>query len=234
MTDQAPPAAPLQPKAKWLLWAFAALGVAAALAVIWLVVMLNSGSRHRDPPVVAAQQPGETFEVGSVQDLPGNSLISIEIRKAGKGYGSGSFKGRDYDLRNVLLLDQTTGESRRLLPDNTVQIWQVSYLPAEAQSGDRDDLVTNASGERRQPKPAYYLIELIREKDGKRTSALLAGSVVGTEQGIVMEGLDGIERRWMIDERRLGLIVREGEALYFRVVDMVDRKVLQSRKIEIG
>jgi hypothetical protein len=233
MTEQST-AVPDKPRWRWLVWVFAALGVTAAVALIWLVVMLNSGFSDREPAVVAAAKPGETFEVGSVEALPGTELVSIEIRKAEPGYGSGSIKsGRD-DLRNLLLLDRTTGEARRLLPDNTVRMGQVRFLPAEAQGGEVVDAYARLGGDRQVPKPVYYLIELVREIDGKPSHALLVGNVGDNGQGVVMERIAGVERLWMIDARRLGLIVREGQALYFRVVDMVDRKVVQSRKIEIG
>jgi hypothetical protein len=233
MTEQAT-AVPDKPRWRWLVWVFAALGVTTAVALIWLVVMLNSGFRHREPAVVAAAKPGETFEVGSVDALPGTDLVSIEIRKAEPGYGSGSVKGGRDDLRNLLLLDRTTGESRRLLPDNSVRIGQVRFLPAEAQGGEVVDDYARFGRDRPVPKPAFYLIELIHEIDGKPSHALLVGNVGDSGQAVVMERIAGVERLWMIDARQLGLIVREGQTLYFRVVDMVDRKVLQSRKIEIG
>lgn len=236
MTEQTTASAAHASKGRWLVWGFAALGVLTALAIIWLVVALNSQGNRREPALIEADKPGESYEVGSVEQLAGTNLISIEIRSANgeAGYGSIKSSGRD-DVRNVLLLDRTTGESRRLLPDNRQRIADIHFLPAQAQDRDDSDAVAvSKGGADRNPTPAYYLIELIVKHRDAQTISLLVGSLSGTEQQVVMQGLDGVERRWMIDTRRLGLIVREGNALYFRVVDMIERKVLQSRKIEIG
>jgi hypothetical protein len=223
MTEQETGASPQGSGARWLVWGFAAIGVLAALAIIWLVVMLNSNGFRREPAVVAARAPGETFEVGAVEQLAGTNLVSIDIRLSERAYGSGSIKSSgQQNLRNVLLLDRTTGESRRLLPDNRQSIASISFLPAVGE------------GTRRVVPPAYYLMALVVKRGDDQTISLLAGSLAGPEQQTVMQGLEGVERKWMIDSRRLGLIVREGKALYFRVIDMVDRKVLQSRKIDIG
>jgi hypothetical protein len=231
MTEQETGASPQGSGARWLVWGFAAIGVLAALAIIWLVVMLNSNGFRREPAVVAARAPGETFEVGAVEQLAGTNLVSIDIRLSERAYGSGSIKSSgQQNLRNVLLLDRTTGESRRLLPDNRQSIASISFLPAEAQ----DSVSAVGEGTRRVVPPAYYLMALVVKRGDDQTISLLAGSLAGPEQQTVMQGLEGVERKWMIDSRRLGLIVREGKALYFRVIDMVDRKVLQSRKIDIG
>lgn len=223
-------------KARWLVWAFAALGVMTALAMIWLVVMLSGTGFRREPAVVKADKPGETYAVGSVEALAGTNLIAIEIESVDVERGYGSIKsGMGEDVRNVLLLDRNTGDSRRLLPDNRQQIASIFYLPAEAQTGNEDDRVAaTGSGTKRILPPAYYLIQLSVKRGEKNSISLLVGPLAGDQPTTVMEGLDGVERRWMLDSRRLALIVREGSQLYFRVIDMIDHKVLQSRKIEIG
>src|SRR5688572_552495 len=95
------------PRWRWLVRLFAALGLATALAILWLTFYL-SGAYPRERATVAADHaPGETLEVGSVNLLAGTGLIAIQIRAVGDGL-KGSSYSRDAG-RNLVLLDRATG-----------------------------------------------------------------------------------------------------------------------------
>jgi len=227
-----------RPPWRWLVWLFAALGVAAAIAIISLAVAPNGAFSSREPAIVAAKQGGsETLEVGNVRLLAGTGLIAIEIRAVDDReikVGSGSYSAAR--LRNLLLLDRKTGASRRVLPDNATVIADIEYFSAAAGGAESalDDIVDIAE-ESREPPPAYYLLTLERRlPNGDRVSDLLVGTLATGKQGIVMRGLAGVEQTSMLDATRLGVVVREGKGLYYRVIDVPSLKLVESHKIEVG
>jgi hypothetical protein len=220
-----------QPRWRWLVWLFAAVGLAAAIAIIWLAVVINASLNYRQPAIVAAQAQGETYEIGDVSRLKGTDYVAIEINRPRESGGSGSLKSGSNDQRNVLLINQKTGASHRLLPDNKTRIIAVKYAPAAATSGDD---YASAYDNTPAPPPAYYALQLSREAAEGNSIALLVGQLAGFRQAIVMEGLSGIDQMWMIDDHLLGLIVREKQQMFFKVVDIPAQKVVQSRRIEIG
>ena len=236
MGDAAVPAA--RPRWRWLVWLFAALGVAAALAIVWLAVALSGAFSSRERAIVAPDQAGgEMLEVGRVNLLAGTGLIAIEISAVddrGIKGSSGSYSGDN--LRNLLLLDRKTGASRRVLPDNATTIADIEYFSAAADGAPpaSSDAVDFAE-EGRDTPPAYYLLTLERRlQNGNRVSDLLVGTFATGKQGIVMRGLSGVERSSMLDATRLGVVVREGKELYYRVIDVPALKQVESHKIEIG
>lgn len=219
----------------WLVWLFAALGVAAALAIILLAVVVIGPSSSRERAIVAPDNAAsELLEVGDVAMLAGTGLIAIEVRAVDDGFKGSSYSGDD--LRNLVLLDRKTSSSRRVLPDNTTRIADVEYFPASA-GGARSagDEVVDVAGEASDSPPAYYLLRLERAlPNGDRVYDLLVGALATGKQGIVMSGLSGIEQSSMLDATRLGVVVREGKGLYYRVIDVPGLRQVESYKIQIG
>lgn len=234
MGDAVQPAA--KPRWRWLVWLFAALGVAAAIALVYLAVVVSGSFRSRQPAIVAARgAESEPLEVGEARALPGTNLIAIEIRTVGgsKGVGSGSYSGND--LRNVLLLDRATGASRRILPDNATRIANLAYFPARANGARSVPAYDLADEFDRDSAPAYYLLTFERRlENGERVLDLLVGTLADGRQGVVMRGLAGLEHSAMLDATRLGVVVREGTALHYRVIDIPALKTIESHPIEIG
>jgi hypothetical protein len=230
MNDAAPPPARF---GRIVIWLFAALGVATALAIIWLVIMIGGTWDSREPAVVAGKAaPGEVLVVGNIELLEGTGLIAIEIGvPQGGTLKSGSGSGHSIDeTRNLLLLDRKTGTSRRVLPDNGTAIDEIRYFPAVADSGAVGRYDGDGDGQ-----PAFYMLTLERElANGDKVYDLLAGTLATGKQGIVMRGLSGIQQFSMLDTTRLGLVVREDKALYYRVIDIPALKQVESYKIEIG
>jgi hypothetical protein len=231
MNDAAPSAGRF---GRVLVWLFAALGVAAAIAIVWVVIVVTRFDREREPAVVAGHPPpGEVLVVGAVDQHEGPGVIAIEIgvpQNGGIKSGSGSYSIEE--TRNLLLLDRKAGTSRSVLPDNGTRIAEIDYFPAVAEGGAISDYDDERSGD---APPAYYLLTLERElRNGDRVYDLLAGTLATGQQGIVMRGLSGMEQSSMLDAARLGIVVREGQALYYRVIDLPSLKQVESHKIEIG
>jgi hypothetical protein len=216
------------PRWRWLVWMFAALGFTAAIAVIWLVLALNSAFDRRPPAEVAAKAKDEVWVIGNVAQLHGTDYVTIEIDDRNGSSGSSIKSGMDRQ-RNLLFLNQKSGEVHRLLPDNNTRITSLRFAPAAATDGDKYDSSSMVSKDH---PPAYYAVNLVRAD--RKGIDLLVGELAGFRQAVVMQGLNGIDRMWMIDDHQMGLIVREKQQLFFRVVDIPAQKVVRSQKIDIG
>jgi hypothetical protein len=228
---------------RFLLWLFASIGLLAAIAVIWLVVALDSNFRERPRAEVATEKPGEVLEIGQVSALKGTPWFAIYVKQGIGDRAIGSYsKGYDPRHRNILLLDGRTGESHRLLPDNKRWIMNVNYFPAKAQpgSGDAGAMAAPAmvsgdgDGSSGDAPPAYYVLQLSNTADGAGPVDILVGTLASRKQAVVMKKVDGVEQMWMVSDQQLGMIVRDKKLLYYRVIDIAELKLLDSKKIEIG
>lgn len=243
MTGQQPAARPGM--SRYLIWGFAALGVLAAGAVIFLAVVVLGfmGQRPYQAAPVAGKTATERYTVQDIENVRGTSLIGIEI---GLSQGSvGSYSGRgDRDQRNLILLDKTTGTSRRLLTDNSRHLETTWLLPAKAEArplgGDQADpaadIVTEAprtegAAEARKPPIAYYVVS-VRQPKGELLD-LLVGEIGSGHQAFVLSGIDGVDRIWMLTPTRIGLLLRQGMKLHYRVIDVPTLKVVVARPVEI-
>jgi hypothetical protein len=229
-------AAPPRPRAHWIVWLFAIVGMLGILAFIVVVAFaFGSSGRPYQRAKVAGTRAQETFTVGSADPLKGTDLVRMNI--SASNAGAGSYSGRGDDVRNVLLLNRRTGESRRILPDNSHRVGQVVFLPAQGDEGisDGDDIllkdVSGATDDRRYP-PAYYLLQFERS-DGRGLDDVLVGRLADGKQAVVMTGIDGVDSSWMDSPTRLGLIVRENLRLSYRIVDIPSLKVVENRPIAI-
>lgn len=213
---------------------FAIVGLLGTLAFILIVTFAFSGSGRYEPAEVAGKR-AETFTVGSAYPLKGTELVRMDIA-ASQG-SSGSYSGRGPDVRNILLLNRRTGESRRILPDNSHRVGRALFLPAQGEEGianEEGDLLAGSSGvsgDGRHPA-AYYLLQFERS-DGRGLDDVLVGRLADGKQAVVMTGIDGVDSSWMDSPTRLGLIVREKLSLYYRIVDIPSLKVVESRPIAI-
>jgi hypothetical protein len=226
------PSPPLaRSRSRWLVWAFASIGVAAALAVLFLAVMVSSEFNRRPPAQVAAEAKGEVWVVDDVSQLVGTDYVTVAINGPNGRAGSGSIKGGYDDQRNLLLIHQKTGEVHRLLPDNRTRIADIRFAPAAA-AGSGSSKYDNSDMSSKDHPPAYYAVQLARGED--KGIDLLIGQLAGFRQIVIMQGLDGIDRIWMIDDHQMGLILRDKDRLYFRVVDIPAQKVVRSQLIKIG
>lgn len=249
MADQA---TEKRPTGRWLIWLFAGVGVLAALAIIWLAAMaaifsMRMGGERAEPAQVAAKEPKQSYSVQQVDRVRGTTLLAIAIG-VGTGqssasedpYGSSSSRGAS-DQRNLILLDKPTGANRRLLPGNDRSILDVTFLPAAPtlERGHAQRAVTEAeeaesdAKTKTTPPPMAYYAVVVRQKDGKLQDVLI-GSLASGAQAWVLTGIDGIDRMWMITPTRLGLLLRQGMKLQYRVIDIPALKTVAARPVDIG
>lgn len=227
---------------RWLLWLFAAIGLAAAFAVIFLAITVAQMGRGRrdEPAPIEARNPQERFAVADVDAIPGTDLAQIVIAteasisaNGGRGYDSYAKAGRP-DERNLLLLDKATGGTRKLLPDNGRHIVARYMLPAVAGASKGDDLwysMTGPDGKEVTPPVAYYLLRVRTGDDGPED--VLLGNVASGRQDFVLKGIDGVDRIWMQTPTRIAILMRQKRKLHYRAFEMPELKLVVARPIEI-
>lgn len=223
--------------------ALALVGLLAIIAFVALAVNLFGSYEPPRPAEVAGAAPETVFTVGNVQELEGGNLIRMDITASGGGEsGSGPYSGGSgNEVRNILLLDRSSGTSRKLLPDNERRIAATHFLAAETDlevGGNPDEAVLEEVGvgredrERPEAPAAYYALE-VEQANADRID-LLVGTLSSGAQAYVMLGLDGIDSVWMHSPTQIGLIVRERLQLHYRIVDIPSMKILVSKRIDIG
>jgi len=222
----------------WLVWLFAAVGLIGILCIIAIAAMVLSFEGHRDVAKVAGAKQDTVFAVGTPEELPGTNLLHLPVYASqADRVGSGPYSGSRDDQRNLLLIDKETGASRRILPTNERRIVSAHFLPAKAQAGasNRDDPLAGAATDGAQAKdgPAAYYLLVLDQGGPSQAQQILVGALAGGRQGIVMQGIDGVDSIWMKGPTQIGLIVRERLGLYYRIVDIPSLKVVQSRRLEI-
>lgn len=229
------PSVPAKPWWRWLMWPFAILGVLAAIALIWLmVVVLDLGGGRRERPVIANAGEERRFTVGQIEPLNGTSLIAIEIAAVdtsgsiSKGYGS--------DQRNLLLLDQSTGRSRRVLPDNSRRIQNLRYLSdgSSAAAGMEGAGDTARTTKPPQKPVRFVMFEMSDPAHPEKGLDLMVLAVSAGEPAAVLQGIDGVDHLEMLDDDHAAVIVRQKGQLRFKVLDLPARKVTEDHPIDIG
>jgi hypothetical protein len=187
--------------------------------------------------------------VQQVESVWGTGLVAVTIgvgdRSDGNPYGS-SGRG-ETDRRNLVLLDKASGANRKLLPDNDRHIVDVSFLAAAADtpgshaSPDMTEVaeVTEVAGggsgpaaKASAPPMAYYAVT-VRRKDGALQD-LLVGNLADGSQAWLLGGIDGVDRMWMISPTRLGVLMRQGLKLQYRVIDIPALKLIGAKPVDIG
>ena len=224
-------------KTHWAVHALAGIGLLGivgliAIAIVIIVAAVVSRPREYQPAKVAGNDRKFTFTVGNPGDLAGTSLTRMDIA-ASQGDGNSYSSRSGQDTRNILLIDRTSGESRKLLQDNSRHISRSHFLTAKGDAGDTDDDVLAVDGGKPASGPvAYYLLEIDRPSQ-QNEEDVLVGRLADRQQAYVMTGIDGVDRLWMRSPTQIGLIVRDHLKLYYRVVDVPTLKVVLSRSIAI-
>jgi hypothetical protein len=218
----------------WIVWLMAIVGLLGLLAIIFLAATIFSFEPHYAPAKVAGETPEESFVIADASPLAGTNLIRITVAADRRGVGSGPYSGGGgNDGRNILLLDRASGATRRLLPDNSRRIAETWFLPAEA------DAVPGPSGEtahirdEEEAAPPAYFVLLVAQPGEERRFDLMVGTLGGSAQAYVMQGLEGVDGLWMQSPTRIGLIVRERMNLHYRIIDIPSLRVVGTRRIAI-
>jgi hypothetical protein len=223
---------------RYLMWGFAAIGLAAALSVIYLAAaLLNMNRGNPEPSKVAGKAPSEQYSVQDVEDVRGTDLVKIEIgigAPGGDPYSSSS----DSDQRNLILLDRRTGANRRLLPDNSRHVALTWFFPAAVEDPAAEDKaraveVAGETAAKAPPPPYAYYVLAVRQAKG-RLNDLLIGDLASGRQAFVLNGINGVDKIWMLSPTRLAVLMRADMRLHYRVIDIPTLKIVLARQLDIG
>lgn len=226
-----------------LIWVFAGVGLVAAIAVIWLAMLVagvGGWDRARRDAPVAVKGQNIPFSVQDVRDVRGTGLVQLAIGIPGRVGKVASSSGRyEFDHRNLILLDKATGASRKLLPDNNRSIMEFRFLPAVAavdgaqRRGEEyvEENTDDADG-KKVPPAAYYVLAVAQADRTKQD--VLVGNIASGRQAYLLKDIDGIDRMWMLTPTRLAMVVREGMAVHYKVIDVPTLKLILARPVEIG
>lgn len=227
-----------------LVWGFAALGILAALAVIFLAIEFASFDAGRnDPEPINNAGDGPALIVSSVRPITGTPYSEIAIGADGQRTGGSGSSGPGYGepiLRNIVLIDRRDGRSRRLVDGNDRIVRERFYLPAvtdyraprngEAYSPDID---RDPLSEDTDPAPAAYYVIRLRHQQNDAEDVLF-GVLESGEQRFVLRDIAGVEAIWMQSENVIALIVRKNNMLRYVGVDMTDLRMVADRPIALN
>ena len=171
------------------------------------------------PDQVGHDRTGAALTYGGIDQVKGTRFFTVPIVRVEHG-SSGSFSKRyaGSDERNRLIVDSTTGASRKVLPntDFTIVNWieptvtasDSSEYRVDARSDDRSSglyaAVVQRPG-RTDKDPATYDLLLGRFEDGK--------------QAWVARGLAGVEALWLTPDRKLAMVAATTKGGIFRLYD---------------
>jgi hypothetical protein len=224
---------------KLLNWGFAGLGILTAISIIFLAVMMLGfmSEPRRNAAPVAGKAAAEQFSVQDIAEVRGTDLIGIQI---GVGSRSGSYSSGGFEQRNLILLNRLTGDSRKLLTDNSRRVQRIWYLPpvaevaAASDGGELDEAAEAAADAKSKPVPPYaYFVLAVYQAKGD-TIDLLVGDLASGRQRFVQVGIDGVDRIWMLTPTRIAILLRDKLKLQYRVIDVPTLKLVTSRPVDIG
>jgi hypothetical protein len=218
----------------WIIWLFAIVGLLGVVAIVFLAAAILRFDGGGGPAKAGVEGHSAEVAVRNVRRLEGSNLLLITISLPERRSSLSSYSGGGDDVRNLLLLHPTSGAVLRLLPDNSRRIAQSWFLPAQADFEPRSGIgETGSDPEQTPPPPPAYFALLVAQPDSHDGFDLLIGTLAGDDQAYVMRGIEGIESLWMQSPTRIGLIVNDRRNVYFRIVDIPTRRVVQSRRIAI-
>ena len=227
---------------KYITWPFAIIGLLGVAFLIFIATTVLSFGRDHGEPVVAVQDNGQevSLQLGGIRALPGTPYWAVQVREERDVAGSYS-KGYSDPIRNVLLLEEATGKSIRLLPTHNQRIESVSYWskngPATHEDSPSEMSVTDAVQAAEAPdqpsSAVYYIMTINLEKDGRTRQNLLIGHIATQDNSVVLDGLTQVDETWSLGPDKMAVLARKDGALFYHIIDLANRKVLLSQKLKI-
>ena len=180
------------------------------------------------PQRVGQDRTGAALAFGNIERVEGTRFFTIPIVRADRrgGYGSFSKYGGD-DQRNRLIVDSTTGASRKVLPNADFEI--VNWMEPTDAASRSENL---ADGDSKPSSVGIYAAVVKRpgakEKDHP-TYDLLFGRFEDGQQAWVARGLAGVESVWLTPDRKLAVVAATPKAAIYRLYDPASfKQVLES------
>ena len=244
----------------WIFAGIGGLGILAVIFIAIMISEFSSGGGGRTEQSPLAIADGEIeYRLGNVVDLRGNDLSAITIESGdwNRGRGISSIKGYEqYTTHNIVFFNRETSQSRKLLRDNNGVVVAAAFLPDQETGiplsiGDKMDGATNiaeatamaamaADGiettdqrnqySRKLPLKHYLAITARPSGETSKTN-LLVGRLSDGKQISTMEGIESIERFWILSPIEVGLIVQERGEVFHRGTNFQTLSITKSTKI---
>src|SRR5207253_352099 len=160
---------------------------------------------------------------GDIDQVEGTRFFTIPIVRVEHG-GSGSFSRYAGDERNRLIVDSTTGASRRVLPNTDFSI--VNWIEPKleiAKTGIVIDTGQPTDGNDQDRSSGVYAA--VVKRDGRTdkepaTYDLLFGRFENGTQVWAARGLSGVESVWLTPDRKLAVVAATPKGAIFRLYDL--------------
>ena len=176
------------------------------------------------PDQIAHDRSGAALTFGDIDQVEGTRFFTVPIVRVEHGESGGSFT-RGYaggDERNRLIVDSTTGASRRVLPGTDFQI--VNWIEPKTAMSKKDDGVIDSSAEGGGNQRSSGIYAAVAKRPGRTdkdpvTYDLLLGRYEDGTQVWVARGLSGVEAIWLTPDQRLALVAATPRGGIFRLYD---------------
>ena len=220
----------------------------AAIALLTVLAALIIGAVTHEKPVRA----GDPVPVGTGGGTAGELQLSGFSELTGTRWSlmalgndvSDSMFGNSYgqrQTRNLVFVDRASGESFRLLGDNTRYVEGGMMFPAAPGAARALDsrgefefaASAIASGDAAPPPVGWYLAEVATRPSRQGGVEVVLGSLAQRRQAVLLKGNVEVERGWTIDATRLGMLLRRPEGISVAIVDTAAMKVVQEARIEL-
>ena len=212
-----------------------------ALPILFLMSLSACGYERRDdgqPQQIARDKSGVTLTFGNIDKVEGTRFFTIPILRGDGGNGGGSFSGpyRGSDERNRLIVDGSTGVSRRVLPNTDFEI--VNWIEPTGKISDDVSYAADAAIEDQSSARASGLYAAVVKRPGRTdkdptTYGLLFGKFEDGTQVWVSRDLAGVEAVWLTPARKLAVVAATAKGGVFRLYDPADFHQLTEKDLAL-
>lgn len=181
------------------------------------------------PQEVAKDQSGARVRLGKITTVEGTALVTVPVLLGSNGGGSYSYSRND--IRNRLIVNSETGESRRVLPNNRRQI--VRWIEPGT-SNEAPEKIVNTSD--KPPSKLLYGAVVARaaaKGDEPRRYDVLLGRFDRPQQVWVSENLSGVQDVWLTPAGDVAMIVVAGALTLLRVYDPQSFQLKLEKRLSI-
>ena len=167
------------------------------------------------PPTPADVANPSPLAILQQRRLPGTDLIALFVgyREDEGSQGTSLFRATNAPgVRDLILLDSVTGASRRLLPVDDRRIMQAQFL-ADGPDPDPDA---------KEARPMAWFSLAVQPNDAGDDDPvdLVMGRLADGRQATVMTGITRVISLTSRDRRTVAALVRIGDRLFYRLIDM--------------
>ncbi len=182
------------------------------------------------PREVAKDESGARVRLGEITTVEGTTLVTVPVM-LGSESGGGSYSYSSNDIRNKLIINSATGESRRVLPDNRRQI--VRWIEPGTSNKTPE---MNVSTSNKPPSKLLYgaVVARAAAKDNEpRRYDVLLGRFDRAQQVWVSQNLSGVQDVWLTPAGDVAMIVVAGPLTLFRVYDPQNFRMKLEKRLSI-